>query len=153
MLELWFIYDGEQLQFPVLETGFNVSYDTNDEEVILYQSGSKVLRGAKGLAEINLSGHFPDQDYYYVETSSRKNPYEYVELINKWMYGENVIRVVVTSTPYNFPMRIQAASFTENDGTGSVYYEMTLRECPPIEEGEKAPAGEYSPAERRPRNG
>ena len=148
-IEFWILGEEESIQLPFTETSWEMGLDANDNIVNLYQAGERLIKGTKGLRECSYSSFFPARRYDFARRSHE--PYHYVETFQAWFDEDEPIRLILTSTDINMPVRIQSFNYKEEDGTGDVYYDVTFKECPPIEARPVAKAGEYEKAERRPR--
>lgn len=152
-MEIWLMCEGEELRLPFVEIsqGVGLSDSVNDKTANLYEIGDILIVGNDGLREFSYSSHFPDQAYGYLDVSDPLDPYDYVEIVSRFMNSKEPIRLIVTSTPVNLLMRIQSFYYHEKEGTGSVYYDLEMTEYKLIDEPRGAKAGEYDKAERRPR--
>lgn len=153
-LEIWIKHEGESVQLPFVELGGTVTRDSNDNVINLYAAGDRLIRGNVGLMEFAYSSHIPDSEkqYAYIDNMNYPSPYDFAKTIKKWQESDKNIRLIITQTEINFPGRITSFNYREEDQTGSLFYDITITECPPIDTKKEAKAGEYEKAERRPRN-
>lgn len=89
--------------------------------------GDLKLIGNRGLKNLTIDSFFPAKDYPF----SRDKTYhgwEYVEIIESWMDRRIPIRLIATNTPINIAMAIENFEYGLRDGTGDVYYTLSLEE-------------------------
>lgn len=152
-VSIWIIGGGSKFQLPVTELGgIGMEENYNNETVNLYKRGDILVKGNSGLREFNYSSHFPDQKYSYVDIEGElPNPYHYVRRIIKCMSWDRPLRLIITGTGINMPCRISSFNYEERDGTGSVYYDITMTESRSVNKPKLSTVGTYGTSERRPR--
>lgn len=132
-MEIWLVQNEERLRLPITPF-FNPERSMNNQQINLNEVGTVNLAGNKGLMTMTLESFFPNSDYYFLESSDvNLDPYFYVDKIEKMQLSKNPVRVIITETPYNLEMLIDSFSPREEDGTGDVYYTISLSEYPRIE--------------------
>lgn len=129
-MEIWISYDNgaERHQLPVLPPSIGVAVGNNNQVVNIHEIGDINLIGKSRLREMTIECFFPNQDYSFVTTRERHDPYLYVESIERWRKSGKPIRVTVTDTPFNIAFAIENFKFEERDGSGDVYYSLQLSE-------------------------
>ena len=129
-MEIWLSIDNkaEQHQLPVLPPEFEVFSNNMNTVVNINEIGEINLAGKEGLQKITIACFFPNQDYSFVETTKRHDPYTYVKNIKRWSRSLKPIRLIITDTPINCAMLIESFSYKEKDGSGDVYYVLELAE-------------------------
>lgn len=129
-MEIWLSIDNkaEQHQLPVLPSEFEVISNNMNTVVNINEIGEINLAGREGLQKITISCFFPDQDYPFVQSQKRHDPYTYVKNIKRWSRSLKPIRLIITETPINCAMLIESFSYKEKDGSGDVYYVLELAE-------------------------
>lgn len=148
-IEIWIKSKSQSIKLPFTETNWELGLQANDNSVNLYQAGERLIKGNKGLREFKYNSFFPSKPYDF--STGQSEVYSLVDTFQKWFDEEEPIRLILTETDINMPGRIQDFSYREEDGTGDVYYDISIKECPPIEARPIAKAGQYDKAERRPR--
>lgn len=153
LIEVWLEHKGDRIRLPFTDITSALALDENNNVVNLYESGDKLIRGNLGLKEFSYSSFIPDFDkeYSFIDNKDSPSGYEFTDMINKWREDVEPVRLILTETDINMPTRITSFSYGETDQSGSVMYEITLTEYPPIEPRKEAKSGEYEKAERRPR--
>ncbi|MEK5171821.1 hypothetical protein NST63_01005 [Heyndrickxia sp. FSL W8-0496] len=115
------------IQLPIVPSEFKIPSPVNNETYTTINQGDIKLIGLRGLKAITISSFFPAKDYPF----SRDKTYhgwEYVEIIESWIDRRIPIRLVATNTPVNLPMVIDNFEYGLQDGTGDVYYSLSLSE-------------------------
>lgn len=125
---LSFNNNAEQIRLPVTPSSFKISQKHNNTVLNITSIGEINLIGNKGLASLTISSFFPSSEYYFCKYFGFPKPYEFVKTIQKWKNSCKPIRVIVTGTPINYAMGIDEFSFSEEDGTGDVYFTLSLNE-------------------------
>ena len=153
MIELWIKHESGELRLPFTGLGGEATRESNDNVISLYEIGDRLIKGNVGLREFSYSSFFPDpqKDYSFVDHKDYPAPYDCCEQMLQWQEEEEPIRLILTETNINIPGRITSFSYREDDQSGSVSYDITITECPPLVETTPTPAGEYDKAEHRPR--
>lgn len=129
-MEIWLSWQNERErhQIPVLPSSFNVEVEQRNQTININEIGDIKLIGKTGLKSMNVSSFFPKQDYPFVTTQERHDPYVYVESIERWRLSGKPIRLLITDTPINLAMSIDRFDYEEKDGSGDVYYNLELSE-------------------------
>lgn len=126
-MEIW-LKGSKKLRLPVLPESYSVTEDQQVEIVNVNALGDIDLGGNRGLESISLSSFFPRQyDAGYCEYRNLKSPKECVEII-KTLKREGVIRLIITGTRIRTQVRITSFEYSENDGTGDVFYSIEFTE-------------------------
>lgn len=127
-MEFWLqMGDTEKIQLPVKPTEYNVSVSHKNTVINVLKIGDVNLMGKTGLREITLSSFFPAKDYNFSNNSDRKEPFTYVEMIERWRKSGSPVRVIITGT-LNMNATIESFSYGEKDATRDIYYTMALKE-------------------------
>lgn len=128
-MEIWLKAENESIRIPVLPPEFEVERTAEfDNKRIVKGKKIDVFNG-EDLATSTLESFFPYSDNAsYCEYSGVSNPYNYVETIEGWIATGATIRYIVTDTSINISCRIKSFTYREQDGTGDVYYKISLQE-------------------------
>ena len=129
MLELYLKEnDSNVLRFPV--TPSEVICETfasiNTESV--NDLGEVSLFSGVGLKSIPIDSFFPNKDYSFCTYSNIEKPYELVRKLETWQNNGTKLRYIVTDTYTNIPVMINSFTYQEQDGTGDVYFNLSLVE-------------------------
>ncbi|MBU5331411.1 LysM peptidoglycan-binding domain-containing protein [Anaerocolumna aminovalerica] len=125
-MEIWLKQGKEELRLPVLPSSYELSYSQNNTEVNITNFGIVNLIGNRSLATAELESFFPSKNYNFVQYKGFPKPNACVELIKKWMQAP--VRYIVTGTKINILMTIEEFTYSEQDGTGDIYYALSLKE-------------------------
>lgn len=128
-MEFWLIQGTEKLQLPVPPASYSIKKSLNNSTVVVEGLGEVNFIGKPKLAEIpSIESFFPAQVYSFCQYSSFPTPKECTDLIEKWMASGKPIRYLVTGTSINTECSIEDFEYGEQDGTGDVYFTLTLKE-------------------------
>ena len=132
-MEIW-LKGSKKFRFPVLPAEYNVSSSRGNEIVNVNAIGDVDLGGKNGLRTISFSSFFPKHyDSSYCDYRS-KSPKRCVETVEKIKNG-SVCKVLITGTPINFSCRVETFEWSEKDGSGDIYFSITLKEHRPVSIG------------------
>jgi len=127
-MEFWLIQGTEKLQLPVPPANYAIKRAQNNSVVVVEGIGEVSFIGKPKLAEIpSIVSFFPNQAYSFCQYSTFPAPKECTDLIEKWMLSGNPIRYIVTGA-INAECTIEDFEYGEQDGTGDVYFTLTLKE-------------------------
>lgn len=124
-MQIWIKQGKESLRLPVLPANFEATPSQQNTSININALGEINLLGKKGLKILPLSSFFPNQEYGFVQYKDFPKPYECVELIESWM--DNPVHVTITGTNINGLFTIESFPYSEQDGTGDVYYTIELK--------------------------
>lgn len=130
MIEFWLSYNNgeEKLRLPVPPASFRIQRGTTINVINVNNVGEVGVIGKGRLATISLASFFPKQRYPFVQYSNFPAPYDCVAMIEKWRNSGKPIRLLITGTDINMACMIEAFQYGEQDGTGDVYFELSLIE-------------------------
>lgn len=120
------------IQLPIVPIEFKIASPVNNETFTTINQGDIKLFGERGLKDLVISEFFPAKEYPF----SRSNVYmgwEYVDIIESWRERKLRVRMVITETPINIVMAIDNFEYGPKDGTGDVYYSLSLSEFKDIQ--------------------
>ena len=119
---------GSSVDFPVSPPDFEVVNPYNNSTLNINNLGEINMIGKRGLATIKFSSFFPAQDYTFLQTLSAGSPYELVESIKSMAESGQPCRISITGTAVSMPCTIEEFSYKEQDGSGDVYFSLSLKE-------------------------
>lgn len=129
MIEVWLTYKDERLRLPITPL-YEIPHPMQHTEEYLHELSSIHLIGQRGLREVSFDSFFPAQPHDFVDFGDVHfdDPYYYVRKIEEWARTGDPIRLILTETPHNFEVLINAFSAGEPDGSGDVAYTLELKE-------------------------
>ena len=126
-MQIW-LKGSSPLRFPVLPGEYKIQGSRGVETVNINAIGEVDLEGMRELKTVSFSSFFPRlYDSSYCEFSRIKRPDRYVKQIEQIM-NSGTTRIIITGTPINFPCRITAFEWGEDDGSGDIAFSITLKE-------------------------
>ena len=128
-MEFWLMQGNEKLHLPVPPANYAIKRSLNNSTVVVEGIGEVSFIGKPKLAEIPpVESFFPSRYYSFCQYSTFPTPKSCTDLIEKWMSGGKPIRYLVTGTGVNLECTIEDFQYGEQDGTGDVYFLLTLKE-------------------------
>lgn len=117
-----------EMTLPVTPQSFQVSHGINIETVNIHTLGDVSIAGYPTLATIKVDCLLPAQNYPFANFTSLQNPYNYIDLWQKYIDNRANLRFVVSGTPINIAVKMENQDYGEQDGTNDVYATLTLHE-------------------------
>ena len=129
-MEMYLKNDKHIFRFPILPSTINVQDYAIINDSNITGLGDVAIFGGKGLRTIEISSFFPNpkRKYKFVNYSNYPKQWDCVSKIRGYMNNGEVMRFIVTGTEINFQVRITDFTFSQQDGTGDVYYTINLKE-------------------------
>lgn len=129
MMEFWLSYNNfsEKLQLPVPPPEYQYSASNQNETVNILGLGDIIQITGEGLAEIEITSHFPANRVPYAQYYLG-DPYNAVQTIERWRQAKRPIRLIITGTPVNLPCAIESFTWGERGGSRDVNYTLKLKE-------------------------
>ncbi|MDF2546149.1 MAG: hypothetical protein K0R93_1047 [Anaerosolibacter sp.] len=122
------INNREQLiKIPVLPKEFKIRSSQKNESFETIQQGEIKQIGLMGLKSISFSSFFPVKDYPFSKDSLYSG-WEYAEIIEGWRDRRIPVRLIITETPINMPVTIDDFEYGPQDGSGDVYFTLSMSE-------------------------
>ena len=128
MLEIYLSGEGGQIRFPVTPSEVVCETSASIVNENVNDLGPVSLFGGTELKTIPISSFFPNKDYSFCTYSNVEKPYEFVSKIEKWQNEGKKLRYIVSDGYTNIPVMINSFSYREQDGTGDVYFDLSLIE-------------------------
>ena len=127
-MEFWLMQDSEKLQLPVPPSSYAIKRSQNNSTIVVEGLGEVSFIGKPKLAEIpTIESFFPAQVYSWCQYSTFPTPKACIDLIEKWIASGKPIRYLVTGA-INTECTTESFEHGERDGTGDVYFSLTLKE-------------------------
>ncbi len=126
-MEIW-LRGRKKLRIPVLPSEYTVQSSQNNQSVDINTLGEVDLAGKRTLQSISFSSFFPKRyDPSYCSYRNVKSPSSCVKLVEK-LKRAGTLRLLITGTPIRLRCRIESFEWSEQDGTGDIYYTLTFKE-------------------------
>lgn len=145
-MEIWLKQGKKAFRLPILPAEFGKTETQDNKTENVNASGEVNLLGLKKLGDFTISAHFPKEKMYYDQYSNYPSPEDCVNKIRA-MKEKGVIRLVqVDPALVNTEATIEAFEWKEQDGTGDIYYTLTIKEYnrPSTKRSTKSPASTNS---------
>lgn len=127
-MEIWISLDKDRIRLPVLPSVIEMGSTSNNTSVDINSIGEVMLLGNEDLRTMQLDSFFPNQDYAFLEYNNTLSAWDFVSKILDWKASKKPIRVVITGTILNREMGIEDFQYGERDGSGDVYYSLSLKD-------------------------
>lgn len=126
-MEIWLKQGETSFRFAVLPSGYEVTSESNNTQVVVNSLGEINLLGKRKLKNISFSSFFPEQKYSFCEYTTFPAPKESVKLIEK-IKNNGVLRLTMTGTPIHMDCTIENFVWGENDGTKDINFTLEFKE-------------------------
>lgn len=117
----------EIIQLPIVPSEFKISSPVNNETFTTINQGDIKLFGERGLKSLTIDSFFPKNEYSFSRSNQYKR-WEYVEIIESWIERKLRVRLIATGSPVNIVVTIDDFEYGYQDGSGDIYYSLTLSE-------------------------
>lgn len=114
------------IQLPIVPAELKIQDTVNNETFTTVNQGDIKLLGLRGLKSISFDSFFPAKEYSFSRNKDMFG-WEYVEIIDAWIEKRMPIRIVAGSA-INILMSIDSFEYGLQDGSGDVYYNLSLSE-------------------------
>jgi len=135
----------EIIQLPIVPSEFKINSPVNNETFTTINQGDIKLMGERGLKDLTIETFFPNKKYSFAR-SNQYTRWQYVEMIESWIERKLRVRLVVTGSPVNMVTVIDNFEYGPQDGSGDIYYSLSLSEFKDIKLQKKAIVPESKPA-------
>ncbi len=119
---------GESIVLPVTPPSYAWETAIRVEQVNIDALGDLNLAGTDQLANQTVECLVPAQLYAFCEPEARAEPYYYVQWFERRCKDKAVLRYIVSGTPLNAAVLLEAVSYAEDDGTNDVKAKLVLRQ-------------------------
>ena len=116
------------MNMPVTPPSFEIQESRNMETVNIYSLGDVALLGTNTYSTIKMEFLLPAQKYPFVLIDQIVDPYAYVSTFRRFKDDGTVMRLIISGTAVNIPVRVQEMTYKEQDGTNDLYMTLTLCE-------------------------
>ena len=118
--------DNDEIELPVSPASYDMKVGNKNETVNVISAGEYLMKGKTGLKSITIKSFFPAQEYSFAK--GEVDPWGYYSKIEAWRQKNETIEFSISGTPIEFKCLIDDFEGGEHDGSGDVYYSLTLRE-------------------------
>lgn len=119
----------ERLVLPVTPMDIKVDDGQNIKTMNVVNVGDVTVFGMPRLKTISFSSFFPNPDKRYpFVVGDNKAPKDIVQMLTTWRENRLPVRVIIPSLNINDLMAIVSLPTEKKDGTGDVYYQLSLQE-------------------------
>lgn len=120
----------EVIRLPIIPSKIKIISPMKNEVFETANFGDIKLIGLEGLKNTSLESFFPNNKYIYDKNNFEYKADYYVNLIEKWKNGRIPIRLIISDTSFTFNklMSIENFEYGVEDGTGDIYYTLSLDE-------------------------
>ena len=129
----YFIVDGASVVLPVTPERAAWERGVNMETINISAVGDVYRPGKPKRHRGRIEGFFPANDYPWLAPGAVADPYYYVSLFSALMEAKTVVRYIVGGTEINAQVVVEGISYEERDGSGDVYYTLSLAEWVDLE--------------------
>lgn len=128
-MEFWLIQDSERLRLPIPPPNYKIKTANNNSSFLVEGLGEVSFIGKTKLAEITpITTFFPKQAYDFCQYPNFPQPWDCVNMIEKWRLSGKAIRYIITNTFINILCSIESFEFGEDNGTGDISFTLELKE-------------------------
>jgi nucleoid-associated protein YgaU len=130
-IQVWLSFNNgqERLQLPVNPAKLSFRSSRGYEDVQIAQLGEYTVIGGSRLKDFSFSSFFPRDYAPYCEYMDVPDPWEAVQLIEKWMNSGRPMRLTITGTPVNEAVTIRDFSYYEQGGSpGDLYFDISFKQ-------------------------
>ena len=129
----YFIFDGASVALPVTPERASWERAVNIEAVNISAVGDVYRPGKPKRHRGKIEGFFPANDYPWLAPGATTDPYYYGGLFSALMEEKTVVRYIVGGTEINALVVVEGIAYEEKDGSGDVYYTLSLAEWVDLE--------------------
>ncbi len=127
-MEVYLRQDTDIIRFPITPSVISVNGGANMDTSNIIRLGEIGVFNGRKLQTIDLKSLFPAQEYSACNWRGFADPYTFVKKIKKWKDNGHLLRITATGTDVNFECKISDFTYSEQDGTRDVYFELSLVE-------------------------
>lgn len=126
-MDIYISGNKKEVQLPILPASIGVQMSQNNTSVVVHNFGEINLKGKRNLYAVSFDSFFPHERYDFCKCEPLE-PYEYVEIFQKWCEDNETLLLTVSGTLISTFYTIEQFDYSEKDGTGDVYYSISLKE-------------------------
>lgn len=118
---------GDALVLPVIPGRYEVGQSYNNGSVNVNALGEINMLGKRNLMTISFSSFFPAQQYEF-SAIGYYSPYEGIRKLQSFAQKGQPCKLLISGTDINTAVTIDSLNYREKDGTGDVYFDLSMRE-------------------------
>jgi nucleoid-associated protein YgaU len=121
----------ERLWLPVSPPSIRISSTHGYQDVEAAQLGEYTVIGKRKSSEYSFSSFFPrDYNPAFCAYTPVPNPWDCVEMVDRWMRSGNPMRLTIAGTPINAAVTIREFNYEPERGgsPGDIYYDIAFKE-------------------------
>lgn len=126
-MEIYLNTNDQVFRLPVLPSEYSRETKVNLDTQAVKGLGDVALYTSNGLTAVAIECFFPNQEYSFVEYKPVPTPLDCVGYLNNCKNKGIPVRVIITGV-FNQLMLVESFSYGEKDGTGDIYYTLSLVE-------------------------
>ena len=121
--------EAEKLRIPVLPEKFTVSIGSKNTTVQIAELGEIVIKQARPAFQFAFKSFFPAGRFPGLTVQDLMPPLTYVQQIRAWLDTKKPVHIILTGLGIDVFCTIEKFSYYEEGGdTGSIYYDIALKE-------------------------
>lgn len=125
-MEIW-LKGSSNFRFPVLPSSYEVTSERDNNTITVNSLGEVDLGGKRKLKSVSFSSFFPYRNESYAD-GPHKAPKKCVQIIQNMQNSDSKPKLIITGTPVRFSVTIESFTYREDDGTGDISFDITLKE-------------------------
>lgn len=129
----YFLTEGGTVVLPVTPERASWEKGVNIEAINISAVGDVYRPGKPKRHRGQIEGFFPAHEYPWLAPGAVADPYYYVSLFSTLMEQKTVVRYIVGGTEINAQVVVEGLAYEERDGSGDVYYTLSLAEWVDLE--------------------
>lgn len=118
---------GESVVFPILPASYEVENPYNVGTLNINSLGDIAMIGKRGLKSMSFNSILPAQDYSFNQASI-DDPFSVCTKIESFATKGQPCRLSLSSSNVNLNCLITSFNYGEKDGTGDVYFTLSIKE-------------------------
>ncbi len=117
----------EVIELPINPKTVEFTEKQLNQAISLLNIGEANMKGERGLKYTQLASFFPSKKSPHYKYA-KKEPANYMAMLQEWKTTKAVVRVIVTDLKINLAMLIDELHFSVNEGDEDIYYSISLSE-------------------------
>lgn len=118
----------DSVTFPVNPSSYAIKNPHNNSTLTINALGEMNMLGKAGLRTLEISSFFPAEAYGWEVSYPSQDPYGYVSTIKGFQDESEPCSLTVSGTDVSMKCSIEDFTYGEKDGTGDVYFSLSLKE-------------------------